>query len=253
MSTPLISVITVVYNGENVLERTIRSVLQQTYTNIEYLVIDGGSADGTVEVIKKYAAAVRRLNWVSEKDRGIYDAMNKGMKMAKGDYLLFLNAGDELFSPDTLQNIFNPASGILQDVFYGETMFVDFQGKESGKRSELTPHQLPEKLSWKNLARGMVVCHQSFIVKKSIAPLYNLKYKYTADIDWMIACLKNSKEIVNTNLIVSNFLTGGFSKKNHFSSLMERFTVLQKHFGLIPTLFNHIIILARGILFAMKN
>src|SRR5688572_4810851 len=98
-SAPLLSIITVVYNGEQLLEKTILSILNQTYTNIEYLIIDGRSKDRTVDIIKKYENKISY--WVSEPDKGIYDAMNKGMNAAKGDYIWFINAGDVIHAQNT--------------------------------------------------------------------------------------------------------------------------------------------------------
>ena len=97
---PLVSIVTVVYNGENFLEETIKSVINQTYENIEYIIIDGGSTDGTVDIIKKYEDKINY--WVSEKDAGIYDAMNKGIEAFKGDYINFLNAGDSYVNNEVL-------------------------------------------------------------------------------------------------------------------------------------------------------
>lgn len=260
MDTPLISIITVVYNGKNVLEKTIQSVLNQTYQSIEYIIIDGGSTDGTVEMIKRLTpqpslqlerGSKRVVRWISEKDNGIYDAMNKGMKMAMGEYLLFLNAGDELYEKDTMKNIFYNSSNA--DIYYGETAMINIDGKILGTRSELTTRKLPQNLTWKNISEGMVVCHQSFIVKKSIVLLYDLQFRYAADIDWVIVCLKNAKIVVNTNLIISKFLLGGFSKKNQFASWADRFKVMQKHFGFFNTFINHVLIIFRAIFFEAKN
>ena len=139
MNLPVISIITVVYNGKNFLERTIHSVIQQTYPHIEYLIIDGGSTDGTVEMIKKYGGSCR---WISEKDGGIYDAMNKGMKMAKGDYLLFLNAGDELHSKDVLEKIFSKDQILRCVGKAGTFIFCDTKGLHKGGHATKNPRIL---------------------------------------------------------------------------------------------------------------
>src|SRR5687768_5526342 len=121
MSTvPVISVITVVFNGAALLERTIKSVRAQTLQDIEYIIIDGGSTDGTQEIIEKHRDAIDVF--VSEKDAGIYDAMNKGLRAAKGEYVLFMNAGDELFDRHTLNAVFSVSPGA--DVYYGFTAVV---------------------------------------------------------------------------------------------------------------------------------
>ncbi|HEY1007401.1 MAG TPA: glycosyltransferase, partial [Sphingobacteriaceae bacterium] len=110
-----LSVITIVFNNARDIERTILSVLNQTYGNIEYIVIDGASTDGTLEVIKRYED---RLILKSEKDKGIYDAMNKGLALATGDYVLFMNSGDEIYAADTVEKVF--ATAPSADVYYGE-------------------------------------------------------------------------------------------------------------------------------------
>lgn len=237
---PQISIITVVYNGKELLEKTINSIVSQSSSNYEYLIIDGGSTDGTLDIIKKYSDKINY--WISEKDKGIYDAMNKGIEAAKGEYILFLNAGDELYAPDVLKTIFSKSPEA--DIFYGETVLTDDE-KELGTRSELSTRKLPENLTWKSLSKGMVVCHQSFIVRKELIPFYDMQYKLSSDIDWVIKCLKNSKNTVNTHLIISKYLIGGYSVKNIRKSWTERFIILKKHFGLLSTLCNHFYIALR--------
>ncbi|MGZ4157095.1 MAG: glycosyltransferase family 2 protein [Bacteroidia bacterium] len=192
---PKISIITVVFNGKTLIERTIKSVLSQTYTNIEYIIIDGASSDGTLEIAEKYQHEIALI--LSGKDNGIYDAMNKGLKNATGDYVLFLNAGDELYSMDTLTKVFSMSADA--DVYYGNTAVVDSSGKELGDR-RLTP---PENLTWRSLKFGMCVSHQSFIAKRSLCDLYNLNYKISSDIDWVISILKKSSKIINTKNYIS--------------------------------------------------
>jgi len=234
ISNPVFSIITVVYNRNVQLEKTILSVINQTYKNIDYVIIDGGSTDGTTDTIEKYKDKISYC--VSEKDNGIYDAMNKGLKNSKGDYVWFLNAGDEIYNRDTLQNLVSKK--ISPDVFYGDVEYIDENGINLGTRQLKKP---PEIFSWKDLLYGMVVSHQSFIVKRSKAVLYNTKYKHCADIDWMINSMKNCTEIINTKLILSKFLVGGYSKTNIIKSNKERFRILKKNFGLFPLLWSHII------------
>jgi glycosyltransferase involved in cell wall biosynthesis len=231
--SPKISIITVVYNNRENLSKTIECVRSQNYADIEYILIDGGSTDGTPDIIKQNEDVIYK--WISEKDNGIYDAMNKGIKLATGDYVWFLNSGDMIYSNDTIQKIFSISE--TADVFYGDTELFDDKGQSFGRRKLKTP---PENLSWKNMINGMIITHQSLIIKRSIIPEYDLKYKYCADIDWTIKVLKNSKEICNTHLILSKFLMGGFSRKNTIKSLLERIKILRKHFNIFYVLLNHI-------------
>lgn len=246
---PLISIITVTYNAEKYLEKTIQSIIQQTYLNIEYLVIDGKSADGTLAVIEKYKHHISQ--WISEKDSGIYDAMNKGLALAKGEYVWFMNAGDEIYEATTLEKIF--ANEAVADVLYGETEFRDLNNTFLGLRSEATPLKLPEKLHWRDLQMGLMVCHQAIIVRRSIAPNYDLNHPYSADIDWVIRTLKQSKRTIHTQQIVAIYLQGGFSRKNLRASLLDRFKIMQKHYGFWLTAWNHIRITFRGLFFILKN
>ncbi len=234
---PKISIITVVYNGGSLIERTIKSVLSQTYTNIEYIIIDGGSSDNTLEIIENYQSKIALTH--SGKDKGIYDAMNRGMKDATGDYVLFLNAGDELFAANTIEKIF--LTSTVADVFYGNTVVVSEKGEIIGDR-RLSP---PEELNWESLKYGMCVSHQSFIARRLLCDFYDLKYNVSADIDWVINVLKQSEKTVNTHQYISKFLEGGTSNKKRRQGLKERFSIMVKHYGFLQTLFNHLIILFR--------
>ncbi len=243
---PVISIITIVYNGEVLLERTIKSVINQTYSSIQYIIIDGNSKDKTVDNIRKYSNKISF--WQSEPDKGLYDAMNKGIKAATGDYLLFINAGDELFDSNTIENIVK-SSRTLPDIYYGETLMVDTAFQPLGTRSETTPHKLPKQLKWQDMAYGMVVCHQSILVKRSVAELYNTNHPFCADIDWIIKALKKSSSVVNVGFNVSRYLKGGLSDKKLKQSLVDRFKVLSEHFGLVRTIFSHVFIVWRGVWF----
>lgn len=240
-AVPKISIITVCYNAAPFIERTIQSVLAQTHPAIEYLVIDGASTDQTMEIVCRYRNRISQV--ISEPDKGLYDAMNKGLRMATGDYVLFLNADDELFDDQVLEWVF--ATEADADVYYGDAALIDYQGKIIGLRSTYTPHKVPNHLHWKSLRWGMVVSHQAFIVKRSIAPPYDLQYKICADIDWMIRCLKKSKQICNTHLAISKFRVGGASKQQQKLAWKERFLILQRQYGGFSNLFNHAFIALR--------
>lgn len=236
--TPKITVITVVYNAKLLIEPTIISVLEQSYPDVEYMLIDGASTDGTMEIIEKYRSRIAHVS--SEKDTGIYDAMNKGLLRATGEYVLFLNAGDVLASPDILKDIFTTPDRSA-DVYYGNTKIRNENGTILGDR-RLKP---PAVLTWKSLKFGMCVSHQSFIPKRKLCKPYNLNYKISADIDWVISILKEAEKIVNVNQTISIFLEGGTSAKSRTRGLIERFKIMTHYYGFIQTIFNHAYILIR--------
>lgn len=231
---PVLSIITIVYNNVAHIERTLRSIVVQDYANIEYIVVDGASTDGTLEVIHEYQQHITKL--LSEKDEGIYDAMNKGLRLASGDYVLFMNSGDELYAPNTVSNIFQTAPDA--DIYYGETEMIDAHGKRLGRRR----HKTPENFSWKSFKYGMSISHQAIYIKKNICGFYDTRYQLSADIDWILTAVKKANSIVNTHQYVAKYLVGGMSKKRHFKSLKERFHIFTKHYGLVPTLLNHLVI-----------
>jgi glycosyltransferase involved in cell wall biosynthesis len=243
----IVSVITITYNAGKVLEQTIQSIIGQNFTDYEYLIIDGGSKDNTLAIAKAYQQHIDYI--ISEPDKGIYDAMNKGLQAAQGKYIWFMNAGDEIFDKEVMSKIF--ADNQDADVIYGNAMYIDDSGLEIGLRTQVTPHPLPERLTWKDFWAGMVVCHQAFIVKKSLAPLFDLNHPYSADIDWEIRCLQNTKSVYNSHIPLCRYLTGGFSKKYLKKSLEDRYKILQKHFGFIPNLLAHGYILLRGMVFSI--
>lgn len=234
---PLVSVLTVVYNSEVFIERTILSVLNQSYPNVEHIILDGNSKDNTLEIIKKYNDKI--AYWKSEKDSGIYDAMNKVQDFARGDYVMFLNSGDEFNDHDVLKNTFS--KNLNADVYYGDTLITDEQGLPLRHR-RLRP---PQNLTWQDLRYGMLVCHQSIIIKKEYSQKYNTDYKIAADIDWAIRSIKLAKVIVNTGITISKFMEGGMSSIHHRKGLEERFQILTKHFGLVPNALVHVYILFR--------
>ena len=233
---PKFSIITVTYNASSVIGVTLESVLSQTYTNYEYILVDGGSTDDTVAVAK--ASGIEFAHIVSERDNGIYDAMNKGIALATGDYLCFLNAGDAFYATDTLQTVVNAIAEEteLPDVLYGETAEVDAQRNFVRMRRL----QAPNELTWHSFKNGMLVCHQAFYARREIVPMYDLKYRLSSDVDWCIKVMKRSKKMVNVNAVVVNYLQNGLSLQHHRKSLAERFCVMSRHYGLLPTIGRHI-------------
>ena len=231
---PKFSIITVTYNAGAVLEDTIQSVITQTYRNVEYIIVDGGSKDHTLDIINRYREHIHTL--VSEPDKGLYDAMNKGIRLATGDYLCFLNAGDELHEDDTLQLMVHSITGTeLPDVLYGETAIVD----EEGHFLRMRRLSAPENLNWKSFKDGMLVCHQAFFPRRELAEPYDLRYRFSADFDWCIRSMKKSHTLHNTHLTLIDYLNEGMTTRNHRASLHERFRIMCRHYGYLSTLARH--------------
>lgn len=241
----VLSVITVVYNNASDLERTIRSVLNQTYPHIEYIIIDGGSTDGTLDILDRYADQINTM--VSEADEGIYDAMNKGLRLATGDYVLFMNSGDEIYNSKTVEMVFKSSPDA--DIYYGETELYNENWEPIGMRR----HRTPAEFTWKSFKYGMNISHQAIYVRRAIAPFYDMQYKLSADVDWVIKAAKNATKITNTRLVVAKYLVGGLSKKRHSESLKERYAILSKHYGRFNNAFNHGIIALKYLRYRLVN
>lgn len=241
---PTFSIITVTFNAASCLEGTIQSVLEQTYPHVEYIVVDGASKDATLQIIKQYQDRISR--WVSEPDKGLYDAMNKGIRLATGDYLCFLNAGDKLYDSQTLQHMADSLQGRseLPDVLYGNTALVD----EKGTFLRMRRLQPPATLTWKSFKEGMLVCHQAFFAKRSKAVEYDLSYRFSADQDWCIRIMKQSDVLHNTHQTLIRYLAEGMSTKNRRASLKERFNIMVKHYGWFSTICYHIWFVFRAVI-----
>jgi len=247
-----ITIITVTYQAAAVLQRTLDSVSRQTCQDIEHLIIDGASKDDTVKMAKAYQEKVPYPVIIqSEPDRGLYDAMNKGLHKATGDYLVFLNAGDTLHAEDTLSTLTSHLSPLTSHlspaVIYGDTAIVDSEGKFLHLR-RLRP---PKQLTWRSFKQGMLVCHQAFYVRTDIAQQedYDLQYRHSADVDWCIRVMKRAEEmrlpLVNTNTILADFMEGGNTTQNHRASLKERYQVMCHHYGKASTIVMHAWFLVR--------
>ena len=244
------SIITITYNAEKVLQRTLDSVRSQTYRDMEHLIIDGASTDETVAMAEAYRQrASYDVIIQSEPDRGIYDAMNKGLRLATGDYVVFMNAGDTFHDERTLERVLGGITELRNSgtpelrpaVIYGDTDIVDSEGRFLRKRHL----SVPDRLTWRSFRKGMLVCHQAFYARQDIARdiPYDLQYRHSADVDW---CIRVMKEAERRHLplrrvpgVVADFMDGGNTTQNHRASLKERFTVMRRHYGLFTTLTMH--------------
>ena len=260
------SIITITYNAEAVLQRTLDSVLEQTYEGVDHIIIDGASTDRTLQMAEDYKAASdgnqcghdsqadqkrqkpHKVIIHSEPDHGIYDAMNKGLTQASGDYVLFLNAGDFFPRADTLEQIARRCrlnelpSAELPAVLYGNTDIVDADGRYLHPR-RLQP---PATLNWRSFRHGMLVCHQAFYARTDIAKnlQYDTHYKYSADVDWCIRVMREADRMAlplcNTGMVVACYTEEGATTRHHRESLLERFDVMRRHYGLFSTVCMHI-------------
>nr|MBD5376466.1 glycosyltransferase [Bacteroides sp.] len=239
---PMFSIITVTFNAASTLPATLKSVKEQTCTDFEYIVIDGKSSDSTVELVRQ--AAIPHSKIVSEPDNGLYDAMNKGLGMAHGNYLIFLNAGDRFHSPDTLQQYHDAImANDYPGVVYGQTQIVDGEGRRLGDRHL----RAPEKLTLKSFRNGMLVCHQAFCANAKVVSTYDTSYRFSSDYDWCVRCLMHSRHNVYIDDIVIDYLSEGVTTANHRASLIERFRIMSHYYGLVPTMIRHIGFLVRNI------
>ena len=255
---PSVTVATVTYNAEKTLQATLESVAAQTYPHVEHLIIDGCSKDRTMELIHRYVddntgkEHPHDIHMVREPDKGLYDAMNKALEQATGDYIVFLNAGDRLHGPDTLQKAFAPLAGTspLPAVVYGETDLVDADGKFVRHRRL----QAPGQLTWKDFRWGMLVCHQSFYARTDLARQtpYDLRYRFSADYDWCLRLLKRAEKerqpVFNTHQVLTDYLSEGLTTRNHKASLRERFRIMARHFGWPSTVARHLWFVLRAVL-----
>ncbi len=239
MDSPLFSIITITFNAADTLPATLRSVDSQTCTDYEHLVIDGASRDHTVELAlgRRDIPANPRRKVFSEPDKGLYDAMNKGLAKARGRYLIFLNAGDAFSTPDTLA-LYAAAASEQTDVIYADTRLVDADRRVLGPRHL----SVPERLTFRSFARGMLVCHQAFCMRRSIAPAYDLAYRFSADYEWCLRCLKATSpdRCANLHATAIDYLTDGLTDRNRKASLKERYRIMCLYYGTLPTMLRHL-------------
>ena len=256
------TIATVCYNAGHLIGRTIRSVEQQDYKGLEHLIIDGNSQDETLAQIHFYQQRNSRsqnpheIVCRSEPDRGIYDAMNKALRLATGDYILYLNAGDVFHAPDVLSRIaamLDASANRKQRpaVIYGNTDIVDENG-DFVRHRRLAP---PERLTWHSFKQGMLVCHQAFFARLDIARKFTYDdehYRLSADFDWCIRIMKEAARLklplLNARLVVADFLEGGMSKQRHKESLLERYDIMCHHYGKLSAFLQHCWFVVRSVL-----
>jgi glycosyltransferase involved in cell wall biosynthesis len=207
---PLITVVTVVFNGEKFLDDTIRSVIALTYPKVEYIIIDGGSTDGTLNIIKN---SINFIDfYISESDQGIYDAMNKALSFASGEWIIFLNAGDVFFAPNTLDLVFSASLQNKEvDVLYGNVHI---------RYSEFSRIEKAGKLS--RLWSGMKFSHQSVFVRLAYHKLskFNVSNRIAADLEFFYSAYKKDAHFKYVDLTISSVITGGISESNRIKTIL---------------------------------
>lgn len=235
MLHPLFSIITVTYNAAETFAPTLQSIKAQTCRLFEYIVIDGASSDSTVKMAEE--ACIENIKILSEPDNGLYDAMNKGLGLATGDYVIFLNAGDSFHSNNTLQHI---ADAIFNDdypgIVYGQTVIVDMARNRLRDRH----FTAPANLNLSSFSNGMTVCHQAFIALRKITNTYDTRYRFSADYEWCIRCLQRSHRNCYIDEVLIDYLEEGVTTRHWFRSLAERFRIMCYYYGVFPTVWRHI-------------
>lgn len=221
MYIPKVTIITVVYNDKINIGRTIDNVLKQTYTNIEYIVIDGGSNDGTLEVVKSYGD---RLKWVSEKDEGIYDAMQKGASLASGEWLLFRNCGDFFITPDAISKVFEQ---------YDSDNGEDFLLANSRYFNEYGYKDLAPAILEKSFYDAMPVNHPSTFIRRATQLKYpfKLEYQNSADYCFFVEAFINGATYRYFNVIVGLFDNRSGASSDHYDQSIRENIDIMKRFG----------------------
>lgn len=227
---PKVTIVTITYNAQEYIERTINSVLEQEYKNIEYIIIDGNSTDNTMNIVEKYKNKIDLI--ISEADNGIYDAMNKGLSYATGDWVNFLNAGDLFYNKNTLKRIFERLPEEI-DLVYGDWINID--GRDLNLYIESNP-----LLNVQELKSKFQMNHQSLFVKIKNVPRYDTNYKIKADYQWVIDIVRNLDEThiqyINEPLVLYDI--EGISAKQLLLNLNEYIYLTNKNFGKIQVLKN---------------
>lgn len=217
MHQPLVSIVTVCYNAADMLSKTIESVSAQSYENIEYIIIDGASTDGTKQIIQNNIEHIDKF--ISEKDNGIYDAMNKGTANSSGEWIIFMNAGDTFYDRDTIKDLFSSPIPESIKVIYGDVAKLRSDGKLSIKQAE-PPHN----------SHRMFFCHQSAFVKRESLSQYpfDTKYRLSADFKFFKTLIINGEEFKHVNIPVSIFDVTGVSNSSRSTGLKDNINVIKE-------------------------
>ncbi len=214
---PVISIVTVVFNDRQHIEDIIVNVRAQTYPNIDYLIIDGGSTDGTLDVIKKHDDGIDY--WLSEPDKGIYDAMNKGVSAAAGVWVNFMNSGDSFYLPTTIADIVRamPSSA---DLVYGHTYY-----RETDKMTLIETYNLDQ------LWMSMIFSHQSLFVKTALLREhpFDTGFRISSDFDFIYHCYVNKRIFFDTKQIIAVHAVDGVSEQNIISRMVERWRIVNRY------------------------
>ncbi len=215
---PVVSIVTVVYNGAKYLEETIQSVINQTYNNVEYIIIDGASTDDTLDIIKKYEDKIDY--WISESDSGIYDAMNKGIELVNGDWINFMNAGDGFFDNNTLQKVFYKNNLNNIDVVYGNHKVIYQHKTRVAKAGDI-----------KNIWKGSQFCHQSAFVSLKILKdnKFNLSNRIGADFEFFYTLYRKKTNFKYMDIIIANYSSGGLSDIRRIDSIVGWWNIVEKN------------------------
>jgi len=234
MAQPLISLITVVFNGEKLIADTLRSAVNQSYKNIELVIIDGDSKDSTLELAKKFQEHIGTL--ISEPDKGIYDAMNKGIKAAKGEWVYFLNAGDSFYDDQVLEDIFTKNNLIDYDLVYAK---VQTKNEPSG-----IDYVTGEKVVITDFYSKYPICHQATFTRKSAFDkigAYNIQYRLAADTEWFARFFKlQSEKAIYIDRVIAFYDIQGTTYHKRMQGYKEYLNFGNKHFPFFISVKNHL-------------
>ena len=241
MRQPILSIITVTRNAENYLEKTLLSTISQSFNDYELIIIDGKSTDDTVNIINHYSEHISY--WVSESDEGIYDGMNKGLSVANGEYVQFLNAGDYYCDNNVLEDVFTErALASSPTLIYGDINILHLNGNKTyQKAGAFTLEEL--------LKRGTgVLCHQAMFVRHQYAPSFDCKYKYKAELNWYFDIVESSRfTSIYIPRTVVDYSLGGLGHKYFIRNRIEWILLIFHRYGLAKVYESKIII------FLLKN
>jgi glycosyltransferase involved in cell wall biosynthesis len=238
-----ISVITVCRNEVKTIEETIKSVIEQSFKNIQFIIVDGDSTDGTKEIINKYRDKIDIL--IFDKAMGIYGAMNKAVSKASGDYVYFLNANDSFYNKDVVEKVFKNSEH--EDIVYGNVLAKDEAKEWVNKYNKVN----------RSFLINTSICHQALFVKRSLFKEYGIfdtRYKVVADYDWLLRVLKRGVKTKYIDIIIANYRMGGISDNKKFRKMVlgEYDEVRAKYFSLVEIIIYKLKTFIIGLLVKLK-